>query len=212
MADQNALTKLPLGGQLLVAGLVAALIVGGFWWFYWSPKKQEEQQKTAQLETLRKEIQSLEVTASKLQAFTQKLADLERQLDQLKQILPAAKEMPNLIRRLQALASESSLKITTFTPGRQVRKEFSSAPPPARPGAPAQPPASQDYYEEWPINIGLEGTYHNLGFFFDKVALLQRLVNVGNVSIKNKPKQTITSTITVTAVATTYVYVEGSAR
>ncbi len=212
MADQNALTKLPLAGQLLVALLVAALIVGGFWWFYWSPKQVEEQQKTAQLETLRKDIQQLEITASKLQAFTQKLADLERQLDQLKQILPAAKEMPNLIRRVQALASESSLKITTFTPGRQVRKEFSSAPPPA-PGRPAAaPPGPQDYYEEWPINIGLEGTYHNLGLFFDKVALLQRLVNVGDVSIKANAKQTITSTITVSAVATTYVYVEGSAR
>src|SRR4030042_3192668 len=109
MADQNPLTKLPLAGRRLIAAVVALLIVGGFWYFYWNPKTQDEARKTTQLEGLRKEIQQLEVTASKLQEFTQKVAGLETQLEQLKQILPAAKEMPNLIRRVQALASEASL-------------------------------------------------------------------------------------------------------
>ena len=37
------------------------------------------------------------------------------------------------------------------------------------------------FYQEWPINVDVEGTYHNLGLFFDRVGRLSRLVNVGNL-------------------------------
>jgi len=204
---ENALTKLPLAGQLGVAALLAGVIGIGFYFGYWTDAVEQQTLKTGQLETLRKEIQKLEVTASKLAEFQREVAELEQKLETLKQILPAAKETPNLIRRVQALASESRLTIKRFTPGTPVRREFSSAAPPAAArGAAAAP--SQDYYQEWPINIDVEGTYHNLGLFFDKVGRLRRLVNVGNVKIRAHAQQRANKTVGVAAVATTYVYVE----
>jgi type IV pilus assembly protein PilO len=54
----------------------------------------------------------------------------------------------------------------------------------------------------------VEGTYHNLGFFFDRVGRLPRLVNVGNLKVKSQTKQTASNTISAACVATTFVYVE----
>jgi type IV pilus assembly protein PilO len=56
--------------------------------------------------------------------------------------------------------------------------------------------------------VEVEGTYHNLGFFFDRVGRLPRLVNVGNLKVKSQSKQTASNTINAACVATTFVYVE----
>jgi Tfp pilus assembly protein PilO len=44
--------------------------------------------------------------------------------------------------------------------------------------------------------------------FFDRVARLSRLVNIGNLVIKSRPTQTVSNTITASCTATTFVYVE----
>lgn len=186
MAD-NSLTKLPLGGQLGVSALLAAIICGLFWYFWYSPALEEESKKQAQLETLQREIRALEVTANKLQEFQREVQLLEAQLETLKRILPPEKETPDLMRRVQSLASQSSLNIKTFTPAAEVMRDF---------------------YKEVPINVDVEGTYHNLGLFFDRVSRLARLVNMTNVKIKAQSNQTGSNTIAASGVATTYVYVD----
>jgi type IV pilus assembly protein PilO len=186
MAD-NAYTKLPLAGQLGVSAAMAVLIGGLFWYFYWSPAAEERDTKTAKLETLNKEIRALEVTAQKLGDFQREVALLERRLETLKSILPPAKETPDLMRRVQALAAQSNLTINNFTPGATVNREF---------------------YQEWPITMGVRGSYHNLAMFFDKIARLPRLVNVGNLKINAIPNPSVTRTISSVFTAMTFVYIE----
>ena len=186
MAD-NALTKLPLNGQI-GASLAAAALVGGlFYYFYYSPTVEERDQKAARLETLQKEIRALEVTANKLQEFQREVQLLEAKLETLKRILPQSKETPDLMRKVQALASQSNLGIKVFTPQAVVNKDF---------------------YQEWPIKVEVQGTYHNLGLFFDRVSRLSRLVNVGDLKIASIPNQTGSTTINAACVATTFVYVD----
>ncbi len=186
MAD-NALTRMGLAGQLGVSLFIALVIGGLFWWQYLSPAMEEEQQKTAQLDTLKREIAALEVTANKLAEFQREVALLEAKLETLKRILPPEKETPDLMRKVQSLASQSSLLIKTFTPGATVNKEF---------------------YQEWPITMTVEGNYHNLGIFFDRVGRLSRLVNIGNIKISSRADQSVSNTISASCVATTFVYVE----
>src|SRR6267143_650743 len=186
MAD-NALTKLSLGGQLMVSAAAAIVIGVAFYYFYWSGAVEEASQKTARLESLRQEIRQLEVTANKLQEFQREVAQLEAKLETLKRILPPEKETPDLMRKVQALASQSNLTIKNFTPAAVATKEF---------------------YQEVPINVSVEGTYHNLGAFCDRVSRLSRLVNLGNIRIKAMQNPTPTRTITAQTIATTYVYIE----
>src|SRR5262245_2267081 len=186
MAD-NSLTRLPLAGQLGVSILFAAVICGLFYYFYYSDALDRETQKKARLEQLQKEIRALEVTAAKLQEFQREVQLLEAKLETLKRILPPEKEMPDLMRRVQYLCAQSSLQIKRFTPGAV---------------------ATKDFYQEVPINIDVEGTYHNLGAFFDRISRLSRRVNMGTIRIAAGQAQTGSNTISASAVATTYVYVD----
>ena len=48
-------------------------------------------------------------------------------------------------------------------PGRAVAPDIKNF----TPGAPS---VHKEFYQECPINVDVEGTYHNLGLFFDRVA------------------------------------------
>jgi type IV pilus assembly protein PilO len=68
---------------------------------------------------------------------------------------------------------------------------------------------AKDFFSEWPIQMDVEGGFHTLGIFFDKISKLSRIVNVSNVSIKQNargenPNRTILASYT----ATTFVYNE----
>ena len=186
MAD-NPLSRLPLAGQLGVSALVAALICGGFYYFWYSGKLEEQKQKEARLTTLQNQIRELEVTANKLPEFQREVQALEARLETLKRILPPEKEMPDLMRRVQYLAAQSSLAIRKFTPGAVASREF---------------------YEEVPVNVDVDGTYHNLGLFFDQVSKFSRIINVNNITIRAKDRPELTSTVTADATATTFVLLE----
>ena len=147
----------------------------------------EERDKTQKLDQLRQEIRQLEVTANKLQEFQREVAQLEAKLETLKRILPPEKETPDLMRKVQALAAQSNLTIRNFTPGAVVNRDF---------------------YQEWPINMAVDGSYHNLGMFFDRVGRLSRLVNLGNLKVSSRTDQTVSNTISASCVATTFVYIE----
>ena len=67
---------------------------------------------------------------------------LEAQLDRLRPVLPEEKDVADLLRRVQAMATQSSLTIRGFAP---------------------QPVATRQMHAEWPIGLQLEGTYHDLG-------------------------------------------------
>ena len=212
MAD-NALTRLSVAGQMVAGVVAAAVIVGVFWWRLYGPMLEEETQKSNELSALQADIRNLEVTANKLQEFQREVQLREAKLETLKRILPADKETPELMKKVQYLAAQSNLLIRNFTPGATVNKEFpiegQPSPKPGQPPPPGQQPPTE-YYQEWPINVDVEGSYHNLGLFFDRVSRLSRLVNVGTVRIKSQANPRPSNTIAVSCIATTFVYVEAS--
>jgi len=184
------LVRLPLAGQLGVSIGIAAVILGGFWYAYWNGASQEAEQKDAQLAQLQQEIRNLEATAARLDEFKRRVELRKAQLEKLKQVLPSQKQTPDLMRKVNSMASESSLTIRRFNPRATVPREF---------------------HEEFPIDMTVEGTYHNLGLFFDRVSRLSRLVNMMDVKIRAQRQPTATNTISATCVATTYVFKEDAA-
>jgi type IV pilus assembly protein PilO len=94
-------------------------------------------------------------------------------------------QMLELMRRLQYLAAQSNLAVLKLAPARPVQKDF---------------------YQEVPIAIDLDGAYHNMGAFLDRISRIPRIINVGNLKIKAQSKPTVTNTVGISAVATTYVY------
>jgi Tfp pilus assembly protein PilO len=182
---------------------------------------EQETQRDAELTALQSDIRSLEVTANKLQEFQREVALREAKLETLKRILPADKETPELMKKVLSTSPRQVEPADQALHGRArtVNREFPIVPAPRcqagrprdapAPAAKTRPP-SREYYQEWPINVDVEGTYHNLGMSSTASVGVSRLVNVGNLKIKNQPTPRASNTIAVSCVATTFVYVRSS--
>jgi type IV pilus assembly protein PilO len=185
-----SLNKLPWYAQAGLFVVLALAGVGVFYYFYAEPMMVEMQARQQRLSALRAEIAKGSTTANQLGQFRQQVAELEARLEGLKAVLPEQKDVADLLRRIQTLATQSNLAIRGFKPAPTVTKEL---------------------HAEWPIALQLDGTYHNLGLFFDRVSKFSRIINVSNITIRAKPKPEPNSTIVAECVATTFVLLETKA-
>jgi len=181
------LNKLPWYGQVGLFVVLALAGVGAFYYFYVMPADAEMATRQKKLDGLKIEIAKAQSTANQLNQFRQQVADLEGRLESLKAVLPEQKDVADLLRRIQTLATQSNLAIRGFKPAASITK---------------------DLHAEWPIALSLDGTYHNLAMFFDRVSKFSRIINVSNISIRGKEKPEPNSTITVECTATTFVLLE----
>jgi len=181
------LTKLPWYAQVGAFIGLAITGCGIFYYYYEMPVKADMVARQTQLVSLRNDVNKGLSTAKKLPEFRSQVTDLEGRLANLKAILPEEKDAADLLNRMQTVAAQSNMAIKGFKPAPTVTKQL---------------------HAEWPITLELEGTYHNLALFFDRVGRLPRLVNAGNIRVRSQTKQTSNNTIASSCVATTYVYVE----
>ena len=181
------LTKLPWYAQV---GAFVALAVAGcgmFYYYYEEPVRADMTSRQGQLTALRFDITKGLTTAKKLPEFRQQVTDLEGRLANLKAILPEEKDAADLLNRMQTVAQLSNMTIKGFKPSPTVTKQL---------------------HAEWPITLELEGTYHNLAIFFDRVGKFTRIVNISGLDVKNVATPSANATITATCVATTFVLLE----
>jgi Tfp pilus assembly protein PilO len=182
-----SLTRLPWYGQVGAFVLLAIGGVGAFVYYYEMPARADFSSREGQLEGLRKDISMGVNTAKKLPEFRRQVGELEARLSNLKAVLPEEKDAADLLRRMQTVATQSSLTIKSFKPAPTVTKQL---------------------HAEWPISLELEGTYHNLATFFDRVSKFTRIVNISGLDVKGKDKPNGAVTISASCVATTFVLLE----
>jgi type IV pilus assembly protein PilO len=183
------LNKLPWYAQMAMFVVLGLGLIGGFYWFYVVPTQAEMVTREQKLAALRVDIAKGTTTANQLNQFRQQVAELEARLESLKAVLPEQKDVADLLRRIQTLATQSNLAIRGFKPAPSVTKQL---------------------HMEWPIALQLDGTYHNLAMFFDRVSKFSRIINVSNIAIRSKEKPEPNSTISVDCVATTFVLIENA--
>ena len=147
--------------------------------------------RQTQLTALRNDIAKGQATAKQLAQFRTEVDDLEGRLGSLRAVLPEEKDAADLLRRMQTVATQSNLTIKNFKPSPTVTKQL---------------------HAEWPIALELEGTYHNLAVFFDRVGKFTRIVNISNLDVKGRPesqnKAEAQHTINATCTATTFVLLD----
>ena len=71
-----------------------------------------------------------------------------------------------------------------------------------------QATSTRQIHAEWPISLELEGTYHNLGAFLDRVSKFPRIINVSALVIRGKPEPQPNATVEITCTATTFVLLD----
>ena len=182
-----SLNKLPWYGQLGAFFVLSLAGAGVFWNYYVRPAQESLAQRQAQLDTIRADIQRGLATARRLPEFRRQVVDLEAQLERLRPVLPSEKDVADLLRRIQGMATQSNLTIRGFAP---------------------QAVATRTMYVEWPIGLQIEGTYHNLGSFLERVSKFPRIINVTGMHIKGKDSGAPGDSITADCTATTFVLIE----
>lgn len=185
-----SLSKLPWYAQV---GAFVALSIGAagvFWYSYARSAQESIATRNTELAMLRADIDRGLATARRLPEFRREVADLEVQLDRLRLVLPEERDVADLLRRVQAMATQSNLTILGFTP---------------------QAVATRELHAEWPIGLQLEGTYHDLGAFLERVSRFPRIININTITIRARDNAAGGATITAQFTATTFVLIDPSA-
>lgn len=167
MALKTGLEGKPWYVGLGVGLVVGALLFGAGYWRLLDPMREDYDRAVTQLANLQGKIQEGRAAKQELPKFREEVRQLELELDKLLRILPARRNTPDLMRRIRSLAEQEDFTLKAFTPGVLSDKEF---------------------YSEWPIKVDLDGSYHNLALFFDRVSRFSRIINVENLEIKALPQ------------------------
>jgi type IV pilus assembly protein PilO len=183
-----SLAKLPWYAQVGAFVALAVGACGAFYYYYEMPFQAELTVRQTELVRLRADVTKGLNTARQLPEFKAEVSNLEARLDNLRAVLPEEKDAADLLRRMQTVATQSNLVIRSFKPAPVITKQL---------------------HAEWPINLELQGTYHNLAIFFDRVGKFTRIVNISGLDVKGTDRPgDVNTSITASCVATTFVLLD----
>lgn len=157
------LNKLPWWGQLALYGVLGTAAFATHHYMYAVDMEAAVARTHAQRRQIETSIARARVEERRLPEFRARVSELNARLTALRNVLPEQKDVGDLLRRIQTLATQSSLTIRGFKP---------------------QAVAMKQQHAEWPISLSLEGSYHDLGAFFDKVSRMPRIINISGIHIK----------------------------
>jgi Tfp pilus assembly protein PilO len=169
---------------------VAVMAFGAAWQVLIAPERADVALRRERLAVVEADVMRATQTAQRLPQVQKEIAMLEAALASTTAILPDEKDAQEVLRGLHQIASESNLSINSFTP---------------------KPAADKDQFTEWPIELGLEGGYHDLGVFFDRIAAESRLISVANLHLRTNtaPASARRGLVSATCTATTFVFGKG---
>jgi type IV pilus assembly protein PilO len=157
-------SKVKLG--ITVVLVLLPIIV--FYFSYYKPKVQKIETLSNQKVSLEQQLQEVKQKAANLAKFEKELEEAETKFLETAALLPKQKEIPKLLKDISALGRNAGLDFLTFKPLADIPKDF---------------------YAEIPITINVRGPYHNMGYFFDQVSKLERIVSVSNVKMSSPKKE-----------------------
>ena len=166
---------------------VWAVLILAFVFLFFSPKSKEIKGLEANKAQLEAEIRKVEAVVRELDKHEADMRETELKFKAASQLLPEQKEIPSLLANISAQGMHAGLEIVSFKPGGEVAKEF---------------------YAEIPVNIQVNGTYHNVGVFLDRVRKLPRLVSVKQLKMGSPKKEFDELNLSTTIDLVTYRFIE----
>ncbi len=130
------LKKLPWWGQLALYVVLGAGLIGAHHYFYAVDMQAAVAKTHVERRTIETGIARARVEERRLPEFRSRVAELNARLTALRNVLPEQKDVGDLLRRIQTLATQSSLTIRGFKP---------------------QAVAQRQQHAEWPISAEPRG-------------------------------------------------------
>ncbi len=153
--DRNNIGGWPNSVKLFFTTLLFLVVVLVGWYTYISGQQDQLTTLANKELQLRKEFSEKQAKAVNLDALQKQLDEMKDMLRQLLRQLPSKTEMPELLIDISQTALSAGLQVDSFVP---------------------QPEVPKDFYAEKPIQLKMVGTYHQFGAFISGVASLPRVV------------------------------------
>ena len=139
--------------------LIAVLVAAGFFafWTYWySPRQLEVEEMTARLDQLEQNNRLAQIVVARGGTeLEERLAEYERHVDRLEDLIPQSEEVAALLNQISAAARETGVTDPEMTP---------------------EPDEPGDFYTKESYEIAVVGDYHDIGRFLTRIASLSRII------------------------------------
>ena len=183
--DFNNIGSWPMAAKgAAIAVICAAVLFAGYWFDTKDQMQILERAQAKELE-LKQTFEKKQADAANLEAYKEQMAEMEKRFGALLLKLPSKTEIAELLVDVSRVGLDAGLEFELFKPGDEIPRDF---------------------YAEYPINLRVKGSYHELGNFVSGVAALPRIVTIHDLSMK-KDKE---GELVMTATANTYRYLDKS--
>jgi len=182
--DQVA--KLPASARAGIVLGISVLLAGGYFFLMYQEASGTLAKLRNQELELQRKLSEVRSVAANIGEFEEEIASLEIKLQKVLRQLPDDKELEVVLTDISNLGKTSGIEIKSF----QRREEL-----------------VHGFYAEVPIELELEGEYHSIGRFFDMLAGLPRIVNMGAIDMKVASESMDATILKVSGTATTFRFV-----
>lgn len=139
---------------------------------------------------MQRKLSEVRSVAANIAAFEEEIEGLEAKLEVALLQLPNEKQLEVLLTDISNLGKKAGVEIRSFKRNAEV---------------------PYDFYAEVPIDLVLEGEYHEIGKFFELMAKLPRIVNMGALQVKVARDKLEGTRLSVSGTATTFRFVGSGA-
>ena len=184
--DWENMGSWPVAGKAVFCSIIAmAILVGGYFMML-EPMNIKLSREVKQEVQLKKDFENKAFQVANLAEYKSQMIEMEQSFESILKQLPRDTEVPGLIDDISLAALNNGLDLKVISPQKQVSTEF---------------------YNELPIEIEVEGDYHELGAYVSSVASLSRIVTLHDFSISTTGKDS--GDLSLKILAKTYRYNEG---
>jgi type IV pilus assembly protein PilO len=158
----------PIVPRILMAVGVAGLAVLAGYFLSWQKQYEDLEQGAAAEQRLRDEYTQKVGQAVNLDELKRQKEKVDQYVVQMEKQLPGKAEMAALLSDINNAGTGRGLSFELFKPSRVDVKE---------------------YYAEQPIELRVNGSYHDLGSFAGDLAGMARIVTLNNISLETKSRE-----------------------
>lgn len=177
------LEKLSLPAKLLAGFLLGALLAGAYYFIFYGDLALKVDQARAAEGELQRELADARQNEQLYQRDLAELTERQQRQNQLAKVLPSTTEYPAFLSAIQTVANVSGVALTSWAP---------------------EPERVEQFYARVPMNLTLEGRFHQIAKFFYGVGQLDRIINMENISMKEPRLADKDVLVKVTALATAF--------
>ena len=187
--DPKNMGSWPLPLRIVVLVVIYGVVLFFIYYLLISDQIDQRSKLVEKEASLKADFESKALQAANLDVYQKQLDDMQKSFGTMLKQLPGKTELPSILQDVAQAAQVDGLKQDLFRPAAEGVKDF---------------------YAETPIDLQLEGGYHEFGKFVSDVAALPRIVTLHNIVIKTfaTSGNNGTDVLTMSLTAKTYRYLE----